>query len=160
MISDIPPGLILIIGAFFAPLIPSGWLRKGYLLFLPIIGFISLLSLDHGSFGEVSLFGYELIHVRIDALSLVFGINYAYFNLQHRSHSCHPFIGCCCCNAVEVFWRFLLLATRNVEMYVGFLCWCVQRFFLEHIINPKLKELTNVACVKNCGTKLEESRNP
>lgn len=74
MISDIPPGLILIIGAFFVPLIPSGWLRKGYLLFLPIIGFISLLSLDHGSFGEVSLFGYELIHVRIDALSLVFGI--------------------------------------------------------------------------------------
>ena len=67
MIVDIPPGLILIIGAFIVPLIPQGWLRKVYLLLLPIAGFLSLLSLEHGSFGEVSLFGYELIHVRVDA---------------------------------------------------------------------------------------------
>ena len=74
MIVDIPPGLILIIGAFFVPLIPTDWLRKGYLLLLPIVGLLSLLSLEHGSFGEISLFGYELIHVRVDALSFVFGI--------------------------------------------------------------------------------------
>ena len=74
MIVDIPPGLILIIGAFLVPLIPTGWLRKGYLLLLPVAGLLSLLSLEHGSFGEVSLFGYELMHVRIDALSFVFGI--------------------------------------------------------------------------------------
>ena len=74
MIVDIPPGLILIIGAFLVPLIPTGWLRKGYLLLLPVAGLLSLLSLGHGSLGEVSIFGYELKHVRNDAHSFVFGI--------------------------------------------------------------------------------------
>ena len=70
MIVDIPPGLILIIGAALVPLIPIGWLRKGYLLLLPVAGLLSLLSLEHGSFGEVSLFGYELMPVSYTHLTL------------------------------------------------------------------------------------------
>ncbi|HAT34406.1 MAG TPA: Na(+)/H(+) antiporter subunit D, partial [Rhodospirillaceae bacterium] len=74
MIADIPPGLILILGAILVPLLPAGPIRKAYLLLLPVVGLASLLMMDHGSFGEVMLLGYKLIHVRVDALSFVFGV--------------------------------------------------------------------------------------
>ncbi|HAA91825.1 MAG TPA: Na+/H+ antiporter subunit D, partial [Rhodospirillaceae bacterium] len=62
MIADIPPGLILILGAILVPLLPAGPIRKAYLLLLPVVGLASLLMMDHGSFGEVMLLGYKLIH--------------------------------------------------------------------------------------------------
>ena len=74
MIVDIPPGLILILGAILVPLLPAGPVRKAYLLLLPVAGLASLLMLEHGSFGEFQLLGYTLIHVRVDALSFVFGV--------------------------------------------------------------------------------------
>lgn len=74
MIADTPPGLILILGAILVPLLPAGPLRKAYLLLLPIAGLASLLMLEHGSFGEFQLLGYTLTHVRVDALSFVFGV--------------------------------------------------------------------------------------
>ena len=74
MIADIPPGLILILGAILVPLLPAGPVRKAYLLLLPVAGLASLLMMEHGSFGEFQLLGYTLIHVRVDALSFVFGV--------------------------------------------------------------------------------------
>jgi multicomponent Na+:H+ antiporter subunit D len=74
MIADIPPGLILILGAILVPLLPAGPVRKAYLLLLPVAGLASLLMMEHGNFGEFQLLGYTLIHVRVDALSFVFGV--------------------------------------------------------------------------------------
>jgi multicomponent Na+:H+ antiporter subunit D len=43
------------------------------MLALPLIGIWQLTILDIGSFGAMTLFGLDLVHVRVDKLSLVFG---------------------------------------------------------------------------------------
>jgi multicomponent Na+:H+ antiporter subunit D len=72
MLDHLSPGLILIVGALFVPLL-RGHLRSAYLLALPILSFIHLLGMDQGSMGHVTLFDYGLTVARIDKLSLVFG---------------------------------------------------------------------------------------
>jgi multicomponent Na+:H+ antiporter subunit D len=72
MTASLMPGLPILIGALFVPLL-RGHLQKGFLLLLPIIGLAQLMVLDHGSLIQLSLFEYELNPVRIDRLSLVWG---------------------------------------------------------------------------------------
>ena len=70
--SQIPPGLIFIIGALLIPFV-RGNMRSAYMLLLPILGIWQLTLLDTGAFGIITLFGLETMHVRIDKLSLLFG---------------------------------------------------------------------------------------
>ena len=72
MIASVPPGLILILGGLLAPLVPRR-LRNPYMLALPLLGLAQLLGLDHGIYGEIALFDYTLVQLRVDKLSLVFG---------------------------------------------------------------------------------------
>ena len=72
MIASIPPGLIMIVGAVLVPFLPSR-VRGAYMLALPLIGIWQLFSLDPGSYGQMSLFGFDLVHVRVDKLSIIFG---------------------------------------------------------------------------------------
>jgi multicomponent Na+:H+ antiporter subunit D len=72
MIAEFPPGLLLIVGAIFVPFV-RGHLRSAYMLALPLLGLWQLVLLDPGSFGAMSVFGFELTHVRVDKLSLIFG---------------------------------------------------------------------------------------
>jgi len=72
MTSSIAPGLILIFGA-----LPVIWLRgksrSSWMLLLPIISFLNLLALPEGNHGSVSLLGLDLVLIRVDKLSLIFG---------------------------------------------------------------------------------------
>jgi len=72
MMTEFPPGLILILGAILTPFI-KGNLRSAYMLLLPVLGIWQLTMLDAGAFGTITMFGYELNHVRVDKLSLIFG---------------------------------------------------------------------------------------
>ena len=72
MISNLPPAVILIVGALVVPLL-KGKLRSAYLLILPLLSFFHLLGLPLGTSWEISIFDYALTVVRIDKLSLVFG---------------------------------------------------------------------------------------
>ena len=72
MTELIPPGAALYLGALVIPLLPRK-LRPVRMLVLPILGFLQLLSIDHGQFLQFSMFQYQLTPVRVDALSLVFG---------------------------------------------------------------------------------------
>ena len=72
MIADLSPGLILIIGALLVPAL-RGNVRAIYMLALPVLAFIHLLFFEPGMHGQVQLAGLELITLRIDKLSLVFG---------------------------------------------------------------------------------------
>jgi multicomponent Na+:H+ antiporter subunit D len=72
MIVEFPPGLLLIVGAIFVPFV-RGHLRSAYMLVLPLLGIWQLIVLDPGTFGAMSVFGFELTHVRVDKLSLIFG---------------------------------------------------------------------------------------
>lgn len=72
MIADLSPGLILIVGALLVPFF-RGNARAIYMMALPVIAFIHLLFFEPGMHGQLQLAGLELITLRIDKLSLVFG---------------------------------------------------------------------------------------
>ena len=72
MIGELSPGLVLIIGALLVPLL-QGYARAVYMMALPVAAFALTLTFDHGSFGLVPVFGFELVTLRVDRLSLIFG---------------------------------------------------------------------------------------
>ncbi len=80
-LAAIPPGLILIVGAFLIPLL-RGRVRSAYMLALPAFGLVQLLAISsiHGAqlaegviLLRASIFDYELAIVRVDRLAMVFG---------------------------------------------------------------------------------------
>jgi multicomponent Na+:H+ antiporter subunit D len=73
MIADLPPGLILILGALAIPFIPA-WARRYYMLALPALGLLQLLLLPAGMQGQVEMFGHTLTFIRVDGLATAFGI--------------------------------------------------------------------------------------
>ena len=72
MISSLPPGLLLMLGACLLPLFP-GRLKIGWMLALPVLSFLQLLQLPDGALIQFTLFDYTLTPVRVDRLSLIFG---------------------------------------------------------------------------------------
>ena len=70
--SDINPGLILVVGAVLVPLLPQT-LRRWYLLALPIIGFVHVHTLADGTSVTMEALGLTFEVLRVDALSRVWG---------------------------------------------------------------------------------------
>jgi multicomponent Na+:H+ antiporter subunit D len=73
MTGELSPGLILIIGALLVPFL-RGRLRAAYILALPIVAFLQLITLPNGSFGEIHVLDMTLVTLRVDELSFVFGL--------------------------------------------------------------------------------------
>lgn len=67
-----PPALIFVIGALFIPLF-NDRMRPVYMLALPVIAFITLISIPNGVHWTYTMMGYDLILGRIDGLSRIFG---------------------------------------------------------------------------------------
>lgn len=72
MVLGIPPGLFLILGALLVPLFRGRW-RQMYMLFLPLAGLWCLVDGQSGTFFAFTYFDYQIVPVRIDSLSLIFG---------------------------------------------------------------------------------------
>ncbi len=72
MIDWVHPGLILILGSIPICFI-KGDLRKLYVLLLPVAAFIAVLYLPHGANGVLHYWGQDLVLMRVDRMSLVFG---------------------------------------------------------------------------------------
>lgn len=75
MINPVPPAAVFIIGAFLVPFL-RGNLKSVYLLLLPLIGFVNLLSIPEGTHWTVNFLGYDLVFGKVDKLSLFFGYIY------------------------------------------------------------------------------------
>jgi multicomponent Na+:H+ antiporter subunit D len=76
MIASLPPAAILILGALLVPLL-RGRARSVYVLALPVLSALHLLGLyglEEGSYLQLSLFDYTLTLMRVDRLSLIFGL--------------------------------------------------------------------------------------
>ena len=73
MIADLPPGLILILGALLVPFLPLP-VRRIYMLALPVLGMIQLLLLPEGQHGQIEMFGQTLTLLRVDGLATAFGV--------------------------------------------------------------------------------------
>jgi multicomponent Na+:H+ antiporter subunit D len=72
--TNISPGLILILGAIAVPLL-RGSTRQVYLLALPLLSLTATaFLLQSGVHGQFTLMGVELEPVRVDRLSTIFGV--------------------------------------------------------------------------------------
>ena len=69
--SDFPPGLVLIIGAFLLPIIGQR-LRPMLTLGLPLLTLYLVWSLPNGTFSTLSLLDYNLAFVQSDSISRLF----------------------------------------------------------------------------------------
>lgn len=72
MIESITPGILLIVGALAIPAL-RGRVQQAYMLLLPVAGLLQIFLLPNGYVQTVEMFGYELILIRVDELSRVFG---------------------------------------------------------------------------------------
>ncbi|MCP4189676.1 MAG: Na(+)/H(+) antiporter subunit D [Planctomycetaceae bacterium] len=68
----LPPGSLLILGALLLPFL-QGKARQGWMLLLPVISMLHLVSLPNDMRWETSLMGLSLTPIRVDRLSLVWG---------------------------------------------------------------------------------------
>ncbi len=69
----IHPGFLFFLAAAALPFVKTQW-KSIFKLTVPVVGFLSLLLVSHGSHGVLSLMGQtEMIFGRVDKLSLVFG---------------------------------------------------------------------------------------
>jgi len=66
------PALILVLGAVLLPWVPER-LKKAYLLLIPVLTFLRVWAMPHGTFGQVRFLEWVLVFGRVDALSAVFG---------------------------------------------------------------------------------------
>jgi multicomponent Na+:H+ antiporter subunit D len=74
MTAEFSPALILILGALAIPLLPQGVVRNAYMVLLPVFGGIQVFGLEPGHFGRIGIFDLELVTLRVDSLSVIFGI--------------------------------------------------------------------------------------
>jgi multicomponent Na+:H+ antiporter subunit D len=72
MISTVPPAFIFIVGGLLVPFIKGKW-KSAYLLLIPVIGFINLISIPEGTHWVAKFLGYDVVFGRVDRLSLLFG---------------------------------------------------------------------------------------
>ncbi|OGA28850.1 MAG: Na(+)/H(+) antiporter subunit D [Betaproteobacteria bacterium RIFCSPLOWO2_02_FULL_65_24] len=72
MSVEFSPGLTLIFGSLLVPVL-RGRMRSAWVLILPVLGLAHLSLLTPGEFGIVSFLGHELVQLRVDRWSMVFG---------------------------------------------------------------------------------------
>ncbi len=72
MISGIPPVFIFLLGAVLIPYL-KGRAKTGLLLVVPVVAFLNLLLLPHGTSWTYQFLGYNLIFAQVDKMSLCFG---------------------------------------------------------------------------------------
>jgi len=72
MINAVPPAAVFIFGAALVPIF-RGRLRSLWMLLLPIVSLLNLLSLQHGSHWVIPFLDFEIVLARVDRLSLIFG---------------------------------------------------------------------------------------
>lgn len=73
MTDVLNPALILVAGGLLLPLLPEV-VRRWATLVLPVAAATILLLLPFGEYGELQVFGYSLVTLRLDRLSFVFAL--------------------------------------------------------------------------------------
>ena len=69
--TNIPPQVLLLVGALLIPLL-KGKAKTAYMLLLPTVAFYGYLQLEIGTYWQVTFMGFELTLGRIDKVSLIF----------------------------------------------------------------------------------------
>ena len=73
MTEPFNPALVLVLGGALLPLLPET-VRRWATLALPALAAALLLSMPFGEYGQMQVFGYSLVTLRLDGLSFVFAL--------------------------------------------------------------------------------------
>jgi len=135
-IDAVPPALVLVLGAFFIPLAGKA-LRPLVILLLPLVVLVLVWRLPEGSHALLRLFDYELVFLRVDALSRLFAIIFALmafagglFALRQESDFELAAAYVCAASAIGItlagdlitlfiFWETLALSATVVVLSMG-----------------------------------------
>ncbi|MFA9459314.1 Na(+)/H(+) antiporter subunit D [Thiohalorhabdus methylotrophus] len=71
-VIELSPAWTLILGACLIPFV-RGWVRSVWILALPMIGMLQLWYLPTGEWGHLTFLGQDLVTMRVDRWSLLFG---------------------------------------------------------------------------------------
>ena len=85
-ISFMPPFLIFLIGAFFA-LFLRGKVLKWWIIIVPAVALVNAFLLQKGFVYNVHFIGLDLVPLRIDALSYVFGLIFCIISLLNSIYA-------------------------------------------------------------------------
>lgn len=84
----IPPAFVMVAGAFLLPFVPQKIRSAAFILF-PLASLILILTMKDGAVLTASLMNYKLILLKMDSLSRVFGIIFAFIATAGGIYSFH-----------------------------------------------------------------------
>jgi len=90
MINDlvIPPSLVMLLGAFLIPFLPKK-MRSAAFVFFSLVTLLYVWTIPEGKTIAVKVMNFELILCRVDALSRIFGIIFAFIAFAGSLYSYH-----------------------------------------------------------------------
>ena len=90
MINDlvIPPSLVMLLGAFLIPFLPKK-MRSPAFVFFSLVTLLYVWTIPEGKTIAVKVMNFELILCRVDALSRIFGIIFAFIAFAGSLYSYH-----------------------------------------------------------------------
>ncbi len=89
MIEPVHPAFIFLIGVLLLPLLKNERVKQLYLLFLPVLAFISLYSMPHGTYWTYKLMDYTITLGRVDLMSMVFAYIFVIFAFCAMLYAIH-----------------------------------------------------------------------
>ena len=88
MTDFIHPALLFILGALPIPFL-KGSIRKAYLLLIPALAILAVLTMQPGSYGEAEFIGQQILVAKVDRLSIVFATVFTIMALIGMVYALH-----------------------------------------------------------------------
>ena len=88
MIEFVHPALLFIAGALPIPFL-SGPIRRVYLLLVPVLAIVAVVSMTPGSYGAATFLGHEILLAKVDKLSMVFALVFTIMALIGMVYALH-----------------------------------------------------------------------
>ncbi|QEL22195.1 Na(+)/H(+) antiporter subunit D [Bosea sp. F3-2] len=88
MTDFVHPALLFIPGALAIPFL-KGWVRSAYLLLIPALAILAVLTIQPGSYGAASFIGQDILIAKVDRLSIVFALVFTIMALIGMVYALH-----------------------------------------------------------------------
>jgi multicomponent Na+:H+ antiporter subunit D len=88
MIDFVHPALLFILGAVPIPFL-KGPVRKVFLVLVPALAIVAVLTMEPGSYGAARVFGQEILFAKVDKLSIVFATVFTIMALIGMVYALH-----------------------------------------------------------------------
>ncbi|TIU33612.1 MAG: Na+/H+ antiporter subunit D, partial [Mesorhizobium sp.] len=88
MTDFVHPGVLFILGAFAIPFL-KGSVRKAYVLLIPTLAILAVLTMHPGSYGAARFIGQQIMIAKVDKLSVLFATVFSIMALIGTVYALH-----------------------------------------------------------------------